>query len=225
MKAHVRPEGAAVVRSDLLRLVHLERRHALAHVANRRSEADSALLQLLVYVREDLIHLVQVAARDRPARYTVFLHSFGAQFEHAGRIVPIAGIDFRVVNPGPGHFLADAGTIVQRPAGLVLRGVPLVDMDCSGLEVHARGHAIERGKLKRQPVERMEVQVDEARRHHVTRGVDGFGAGDLAGCDDRDPAVLDAHVELAVEHRLGVHDPAVQDYQVVVLRLGTRPSQ
>ena len=47
--------------------------------------------------------------------------------------------------------------------------------------------------------------------------INGLFAADIVLRDDRDPAVLDAHVGNTVEHGLRVHDPAVLDDDVVAV--------
>ncbi len=65
----------------------------------------------------------------------------------------------------------------------------------------------------------MVVRVDETGRDHMACGVDALRAGDRILGDDDDLSVLDTDVPHRVEPALGVHDPAVQDHQVVVVRL------
>ena len=47
----------------------------------------------------------------------------------------------------------------------------------------------------------MAMGIDEARRHHVIRGVDGLFTGDRVRRDHGDLAVLDTDVQLLVQHR------------------------
>jgi hypothetical protein len=65
----------------------------------------------------------------------------------------------------------------------------------------------------------MHVGVDEPRCDHVAFSVDGFVAFDVGFRNGFNLAVPDTDVANCVQIRLRVHDPAVQDHQVVVPRL------
>ena len=62
----------------------------------------------------------------------------------------------------------------------------------------------------------MTVTIDEARRHHVVPGVDGFLALDRVAGDRGNLAIPDTDVTDCIEPRLGVHDAAVHNDQVLV---------
>ena len=62
----------------------------------------------------------------------------------------------------------------------------------------------------------MLVPLDKARGDDVTLGVDGFFALDCVLGDGNNLPVFDPNVAHAVKVGLGVHDPSVVDYDIVI---------
>ena len=120
---------------------------------------------------------------------------------------------------GAGKFVAHGLAVVYLVVPFA-RLVPRVDVRAMGadLEVQYRGPAVAQGELVGPGPVVVPVGVDKPRRHHMAGGIDGFLAGDLVLGDDGDLAALDADVGDRVIIGFRVHDPAVVDDQVVVVR-------
>ena len=114
---------------------------------------------------------------------------------------------------GPGR----RGAVVD---GQVLRGlrvVPVADGQHPGFQLQRGGDALHRGHAVAADALVVEMDVDEARRHHVAGGVDGFPTGDPVLGDDDDRAVLDADVGVGVMPGFRINHPAVEDDEIVVM--------
>ncbi len=64
----------------------------------------------------------------------------------------------------------------------------------------------------------MIVRINETGRDNMAAGIDHFLAGDLLVGDDGDPVALDTNVRNGVVPGFRIHNPAVDDDQVVVFR-------
>jgi hypothetical protein len=65
----------------------------------------------------------------------------------------------------------------------------------------------------------MRVQVDETRSNDMPSRVNGFLASDLGAGNVKNLAVSDTDIAHGVEPAFRIHDPAIQDDEIIVLRL------
>ena len=108
----------------------------------------------------------------------------------------------------------DAGAEVD--AGLALaHGIEGRDGIDALLQLQRGGDAVLRLLVIAEGILGVGVKVDEARRHHQAFGVDGPRAFQRAVGDRRDPSRAHADIGDAVGAGLRVHDPAVEDDQIV----------
>ena len=204
--AEVEGAGSSISRGDALDLEDLACRCAVAHVAERRADADRARGEARIEHAQDLVALVEVRAGMGPARLV-----------RAAMVHGLRRIDRRdaVEHQGTREFVA-AGTAIVDLVGPGALCVPVIHhrSERPDLEVHNRRSPVEQCELVAHGPGPVKMRVDEAGRDDMAAGVDLAAALERFDCDSGDPTRAHADICDLVKPGLGVHHPPAKDHEV-----------
>ncbi len=201
----------AIAPGQHLQLEQLSGGYTVAHVAEGGTDPQAAGGQAIIEKLKDLVAFLEVGSFTAPAL------SFSAIRCSANVLASSETVERFGAGELMGHCLTVVHLVFPLP-----RLVPLVDIGAVGadLQIQDGGPAIAQGELVGPGPVVVPVGVDEPGRDHMAGGVDRLLACDLFLGDDGDPAVLDADVGDGVVLGFRVHDPAIQNDQVIVFGHG-----